>query len=165
MRSIEILDIKDFMQLLLQSSAFDPYEFISGEIRTDMLYTLDGHLNKDFFSEEELSAMGAGSSGYLSWSMAKHKVFLLIKGKRTPSSMKIVLRFPEQMIQAELSHAGSSLHANDIDGIYANIVFHEQKLNVICGISYKIFTMGKNLEDYFSSKLVTLFKSFSIACQ
>ena len=55
MRSIEILDIKDFMQLLLQSSAFDSYEFISGEMRTDMLYTLDGHLNKDFFSEEELS--------------------------------------------------------------------------------------------------------------
>ncbi len=165
MRSIEILDIKDFMQLLLQSSTFDSYEFISGEIRTDMLYTLDGHLNKDFFSEDELTSMKTDSTDYLSWALAKHKVFLLIKGKRTPSSMKIVLRFPAQMIQEELSHVGSSLHTNDIDGIYANIVFHEQKLNVICGISYKIFTMDKLLEDYFSSKLVTLFKSFSITCR
>ena len=49
MRTIEILDIKEFMQLLLQSDTFDLYDLVSGEIHTDMLYTIDGHMNHSFF--------------------------------------------------------------------------------------------------------------------
>lgn len=165
MQSIEILDIKEFMQLLLQSNTFDSYEFVSGEIRTDILYTLDGHVNKDFFTEEELCAMSLAEHSYLPWNYARSKIFLLIKGKKTPLSMKIVLRLPDTWIQQEISRHTSSLQAKDIDGIYVNIVFQGKKLNVICGISYKIFTLDKNFEDIFTEYFITLFKSKCITCQ
>ena len=163
MRTIEILDIKEFMQLLLQSDTFDSYSLVSGEIHTDMLYTIDGHINQDFFSEEERDTYALSEHTCLPWILAKQKVFLLIKGKKTPSGMKLVLRLPESMIAQTIQQ--STLHPNDISGIYLNILFQGQKLNVTCGISYKIFTLNKDLEDDISSIFITLFKSKHITCQ
>lgn len=164
MRTIEILDIKEFMQLLLQSDTFDSYDLVSGEIHTDMLYTIDGHVNQDFFSEEEQDIYALSEHTYLPWNLAKTKVFLLIKGRKTPSSMKLVLRLPEHIITQTIQQQ-STLQPSDISGIYLNILFQGQKLNVICGISYKIFTLNKDLEDNISSNFITLFKSNNIACQ
>lgn len=153
MQSIHILDIKPFMQLLFQTEQLNEYEFVSADIRTDMTYSLDGHINRSFFSEEELIQHSLTQHSYLTWSIAREKVFTLIKGKRTPSLLKIVLRASVPETENLISSTNSSLNSNDIDGIFLNIIFQENKLNVICGISYKIFTMDKELESEFSAKL------------
>lgn len=165
MQSIEILDIKNFMQLLFQTDILDPYEFVSSTLCTDMYYTLDGHINRGFFNEEEMNDLKLDGSTYLPWHAAKEKIFLLIKGKKTPSQMKIVLKACKEQKQTFLSMTNSSLKPNDIDGIFLNIIFQDKKLNVICGISYKIFTMEKVLEKEFSNSIITLFKSNDITCQ
>ena len=163
MQTIEILDIKTFMQLLFQTDALDSYEFVSSNLRTDMTYSLDGHINPSFFSEEELATFET-SSGYLPWQIAKEKVFLLIKGKKTPSELKIVLKASKEETLLLLDSIHSSLHPNDIDGIFLNILFSENKLTVICGASYNIFSMDKGVENEFAAKIVTLFKSYHITC-
>ncbi len=165
MQSIHILDIKPFMQLLFQTEQLNEYEFVSADIRTDMTYSLDGHINRSFFSEEELIQHSLTQRSYLTWSIAREKVFTLIKGKRTPSLLKIVLRASVPETENLISSTNSSLNSNDIDGIFLNIIFQENKLNVICGISYKIFTMDKELESEFSAKIITLLKSSSITCE
>ncbi len=165
MQSIHILDIKPFMQLLFQTEQLNEYEFVSADIRTDMTYSLDGHINRSFFSEEELIQYSLTQRSYLTWSIAREKVFTLIKGKRTPSLLKIVLRASVPETENLISSTNSSLNSNDIDGIFLNIIFQENKLNVICGISYKIFTMDKELESEFSAKIITLLKSNSITCE
>lgn len=165
MQSIHILDIKPFMQLLFQTEQLNEYEFVSADIRTDMTYSLDGHINRSFFSEEELIQHSLTQRSYLTWSIAREKVFTLIKGKRTPSLLKIVLRASVPETDSLISSTNSSLNSNDIDGIFLNIIFQENKLNVICGISYKIFTMDKELESEFSTKIITLLKSNSITCE
>lgn len=163
MQSIEILDIRPFMQLFFQTDGFSSYEFVSGELRTDMTYHLDGHLNKSFFSEEELEANDI-TSAYLPWQLAKEKVFSLIKGKKTPTQMKIVLKANQNKTAILLSESGTSLTENDIDAMYLNIMFQENKLYVTCGISYKIFTLNKELENSFSNHITTFFKSNGIVC-
>ncbi len=165
MQSIHILDIKPFMQLLFQTEQLNEYEFVSADIRTDMTYSLDGHINRSFFSEEELIQHSLTQRSYLTWSIAREKVFTLIKGKRTPSLLKIVLRASVPETENLISSTNSSLNSNDIDGIFLNIIFQENKLNVICGISYKIFTMDKELESEFSAKIITLLKSSGITCE
>lgn len=165
MQAIHILDIKPFMQLLFQTEQLNEYEFVSADIRTDMTYSLDGHINHSFFSEEELAQHSLTQRSYLTWSIAREKVFTLIKGKRTPSLLKIVLRASVPETENLISFTNSSLNSNDIDGIFLNIIFQENKLNVICGISYKIFTMDKELESEFSAKIITLLKSNSITCE
>ena len=114
MQTINILDIKPFMQLLFQTTALDSYRFVSSSILADMSYTLDGHINHSFFNENDFDTLDIREQIYLPWSIAKEKVFQLIKGKKTPTQLKIV--------------------------------FQANNLNVICGISYQIFTMEKALE-------------------
>lgn len=164
MHAITILDIKPFMQLLFQTNALDLYQFVSATIQTDMTYTLDGHINRNFFDEEELASHTLTDITYLPWQLAKEKIFLLIKGKRTPSQLKIVIKANRSQTEALLERTKSSLNPNDIDGIFLNIIFQENKLNVTCGISYKIFTLDKILEEEFLSDLITLFKSSDITC-
>lgn len=165
MQSITILDIKPFMQLLFQTEQLNEYEFVSADIRTDMSYSLDGNINRSFFSEEELAKQSLEQSSFLTWCIAKEKIFTLIKGKRTPSLLKIVLKVSAQQTDNLVSSINPSLNSNDINGIFLNIIFQENKLNVICGISYNIFTMDKGFESEFASKLITFFKSNNIACE
>lgn len=165
MQAIEILDIKQFMRLLFQTDTLDHYEMVSAEIRTDISYSIDGKLNQSFYNKDELSLLQLEKNFFLPWQYAKEKIFSLIKGKKTPSLLKLILKV--NPIQAEdiLSLSNSSLNSNDIDGFFLNIIFQENKLNVICGLSYKIFTMDRELENYFSENIITLFKSKDITCQ
>lgn len=165
MQSINVLDIKQFMQLLFQANVLDCYQFVSASIQTDMSYSLDGHINPHFFQKDELESLQLNDVIYMPWAIAKEKIFHLIKGKKTPTQLKIVLKCNQNDMNALLSSTHSSLNSNDIDGFFLNILFQENKLNVICGISYKIFTLEKELEDEFLSKTITLFKSNNITCE
>lgn len=164
MQSLQILDIKSFMQFLFQSQELDTYEFVSGELQTQMKYTFDGHINSSFFSDEEAAQYELEHATYLPWALAKEKVFLLIKGKKTPTHMKLVLRL-SQLQTEKLLQQTTHYTTKDIDGMFINILYQEQKLNVIFGISYKIFTLDKILEEELSRHFVTLLKSKQITCQ
>lgn len=163
MQTIHILDVKPFMQLLFQSNQLDTYSFVSAQIHTDMSYQLDGHRNRSFFDKDELELLDKTDSTYLPWSIAKDRIFQIIKGKKTPSLLKVVLRASNTMTQELLNSTNSSLKPNDINGIFLNILFQENELNVICGISYKIFTLDKGLEQEFQNKILTFFKSSYIS--
>lgn len=165
MQTIEILDIKPFMQLLFQTNTFDSYEFVSALIRTDMTYNLDGHRNKDFLTKDEWAAQNAGDASFLLWQTAKERVFYLIKGKKTPSQLKIVFKLPPADTRLVLTSTHSNLADTDIDGMFVNILFQDNRLTVICGISYRIFTLEKQLEQEFTSHILAVLKSLSITCQ
>ncbi|MBE5942569.1 MAG: hypothetical protein E7264_08545 [Lachnospiraceae bacterium] len=164
MQSIHILDIKPFMQLLFQTDLMNQYLLVSASITTDLSYTIDGHIQSAFFNEDELDALGIQELNYMPWSIAKEKIFHLIKGKKTPTQLKLVLKVSEQEERAIFTDANSSLNSNDINGLYLNILFQENQLNVICGISYHIFTLDKQIEQEFSDKIITFFKSNNITC-
>lgn len=164
MQTVQILDIKAFMQLLFQTNELDSYEFVSGELQTQMKYTFDGHMNHSFFSDEEITQYNLEHATYLPWLLAKDKVFQLIKGKKTPAQMKLVLRLSPSQMEILLQNT-TNYTANDIDGMFVNILFQEQKLNVILGISYKIFSLDKSLEDDLFSFFTTFLKQKQITFQ
>ncbi len=161
MQAFHILDVKPFMQFLLQPGELDSYDFISGEIQMDMKYTLNGHLNSSFYSTEELETLQLTQADFLPWSIVRERFFQLIKGKKTPAFLKIVLRLSQKEMEAIIQQ-NTKFSSHDIDGMFVNITFQGQKLNVICGISYKIFSMSKDLEEDFSSYFITLLKSNQI---
>ncbi|MCR5700597.1 MAG: DUF5721 family protein [Lachnospiraceae bacterium] len=158
MQSAEILDVKNFMQLLFQSEAFDSYETVEAVIISDMTYSIEGKLNRDFYSQDELETMFPADISFLPWQYTKPKVFSIIKGKRTPSYMKIVFKLTEH----NFSENKSSHNSNDITGIYFNFIFKDQKLNVTCSVSYKTFTLDKTFEQEIFSNFITLLKLNSI---
>ena len=165
MQAAEVLDVKQFMQLLLQSPAFDFYEMVSATLRTDMDYSIDGRWNHSFFDDEEIDTNKLNDYTYLPWGLAKTKIFALIKGKKTPTVMKIVFKMSKANLESFLHSSNSSQNPNDIDGVYLNILFQEQKLNVTCSVSYKDFNLDKSLEQDVFNNFITLLKSNSISIQ
>jgi hypothetical protein len=94
--------------------------------------------------------------------MGKEKVYTLIKGKKTPTSLKVVLKMDTHHTASLLQ--GSSLRPEDISGIFLNLQYQEQELHITCGVSYNIFTMDKHLEQSVTDHIVQVLKKESITC-
>ena len=52
MESFNVKDVKRFMAKLLLHEDFDQYEVQEVEIVTDIVFKIDGHVQKSFYSEE-----------------------------------------------------------------------------------------------------------------
>lgn len=162
MQSAEILDVKQFMQVLFKSTNFDAYEMVSAALRTDMDYSIDGRWNHSFFDETEIEEQALTTYTYLPWRLAKNKVFDLIKGKKTPTTMKFVFKLDITSMNKLLADTSSAYSVNDIDGIYLNILFQEHKLILTSSASFKMFTLDKSLEQEYFTSLVNMLKNNNI---
>ena len=58
MLALELTDIRDFMNKLLRSEIFDHFLLQEGVITSAASYVIDGHINKGFYSAEELEEIG-----------------------------------------------------------------------------------------------------------
>lgn len=158
MQTIEILDIKPFMQFLLRTDSFDSCSMLQAELHTDIALHLDGHLIPDYYTKDELQTFSGDPNGLLPWQLARDRVFSLIKGTRTPSLMKIVLKPEESLTKSLLSESGTRLREEEIDGLYLNILFQNNRLFLACGVSCRVFTLDKTLEQAFSAYILKLLK-------
>lgn len=125
MTALKVTDIKAFMGLLFSGTAFDNFMFVEGDIDVAIGFHLDGKVNMTFFAEEELEALKIEE--YRTWGETKPIVREIIKGKRLPVSMKLVLKKAGQ---------------GDITYLL-NIRFDNNNLLVVTGISRNVFTMDK----------------------
>ena len=165
MIALELTDVKDFMNKLLRSEIFDHFLMQEAVITSAATYTINGQITKGFYSPEELEELHLNGCRFLPFYMLRGNCFDLIKGKKTPSQLKIVLKVNEENTLQLLNTTKSALNPNDIDGMFLNIIFQEKDLNVICGISYQIFTMEKALESEFTNQIIQLFKANNITCE
>ena len=136
---------------------------VSATLRTDMDYSIDGRWNHSFFDDDEIDTNRLGDYTYLPWSLAKDKIFALIKGKKTPTLMKLVFKMNPVNLESFLHSSNSSQSINDIDGVYLNILFQEQKLHITYSVSYKNFNLDKSLEQELFDKFITLLKNNNIS--
>ncbi len=157
MNSIKIAttDIKKFMHNLLVDDTFDKFLLEEATITTFNTFTIDGHIQKDFFSEEELTSL---PDNILStWATIKPICFNLIKGSKLPLRFKIVLKASAAYTEKLLNENPCGLSPNDIGGLYINIRYDSKHgisgeevssatLDCISMASLNIFSMDKTLE-------------------
>ena len=125
MIALHVTDIKKFMGLLFSGTAFDNFLFVEGDISVAVDYHIDGMINKAFITEED------GEQGeFQSWAQTKPIVTQMIKGKRLPVSMKLVLKKPGQ---GDLTYL-------------LNVRFDNNNLLLVTGISHTVFTLDKTGE-------------------
>ena len=163
MIAVQIADIGSFMTKFLRSEIFDPFEFMEGTLQTRITYDFDGHILSDSYSEDELREEGLFGHTYLPFSMQRPVLFDLIKGKKTPSSFKFVLLLSPQNLERTLSSIQSSFTGNDITGVFLNIRFHNQQLSLTTGISYRIFSVDKTLDNEWDRLVKQFLKQHEIA--
>ena len=83
MTALEIHSTKNFMKHLLSGDTFDIFLLEEAVISTANTYTIDGHINLDFYPPEERSPEAVPYE-FRPWTELKGLCFDLIKGKYTP---------------------------------------------------------------------------------
>lgn len=150
------------MSKLLISDVFNKFLLSEATITTSNTYTIDGHLNKEFYTAEELEANNLTEQTISSWETLKPFCFEVIKGKKTPLNFKIVFLLSSANVARLLEQSGISLTANDINGLFLNIKYSNNVLQCITGTSLKLFTLDKSLENEWDSMIQKFFKAHEI---
>ena len=161
MLSIHILDVKEFMNHLLTKDTFHPFYLWEASLKTAVTYHIDGHLNREFFNSDELSDLS--DSDYISWSQIEPTVFSLIKGNKTPLSMKLILMLSGSNIDRLLTKYNLPLSRENINGLFFNIHYDGTHLSCTTGVSYRTFMMDKRLEAVFDENMQAYLKHYQIA--
>lgn len=163
MTALSILNVKEFMHILLCTDTFDSFLLSEGSITTYMTFLLDGHSNPDFFSPEDEPYALVSQEAYVSFSLVRPACFDLIKGKRTPSSFKFVFLLSSENQKRTLASISSQYTASDISGMYLNLKYQNQQLICTTGVSYRLFSMDKSLEHAWDDMIGRFLKNHGIA--
>lgn len=161
MLSIQIQDVKEFMNHLLREDTFHPFHLWEASLKTAVTCHIDGRLNKDFFNSSELELLP--DSDYISWARIKPQIFSMIKGNKTPLSMKLILMLSGSNIENLLARYNLPLSSENISGLFFNIHYDGKNLNCTTGVSYKTFTMDKRLDAIFDENMLSYLKHYQIA--
>lgn len=157
MISLHITELKNFMGKLLGSDCFDSFLLEEAVIETAATYTIDGHVNRDFYTNEEWETPSIRPYDFVTWSSIRPICFDMIKGKRTPSRFKIVLHLrPEYVagvIQKAQKESGGdsekkelSFTEKDVKALVATCRYDSSGLSLVTGTSFHTFVPDKTLE-------------------
>ena len=163
MIALQLTDIKGFMNCLLRSEVFDNFLLQEAVITSAATYMIDGRINRDFFSSEELEESGLTEHKALPFSMLRGNCFDLIKGKKTPSAFRFVFLLSPANLRNTLASCGSSYRENDISGIFMNLKYQNGTLILTTGISYRIFSTDKSLESQWDQLVKRFLKQNGIS--
>ena len=137
------------MNYLLKQNLFDHFEVREVTLHTFYKLHIDGKRNLDFYHENESKNL----SEYISWSEMKNYLFELIKGKKSPSYLKVVLSTSQNDTQ------NISLDASTF---FLNIVYKEETIQCTTGTAYTTFTLDKTPEKAWDDKMTQFLISHNL---
>jgi hypothetical protein len=152
MEAFEILDVKEFTKKLFMTDLFDKFSVIEAEFTTFVKFDIGGKLNKAYFDEVQ-------DRSFCTWSELRHICFEIIKGKRTPTAFKLVLKFSEEFSKKWIGENT----AKDIEAdMYLNIRYADKKLELISSFSPKTFLLERDILNVFDTYVKDMFKKINI---
>lgn len=153
---LKIKGIKQLMHLLLSENetAFDQFLLAKAEITTHLTTTVDGHLNSDFYSEEELSELkdAAESEGRIfsekmvRYHAAKSLCYQAIKGKKVPKSFLFSFYLADENVEKFLTGIDTTFTRGDIAGLGMNLKYEDGELTCTSATALSIFSTDKSLD-------------------
>lgn len=146
MLALQITSMKTFMNQLLAGDTFDIFLLEEAVISTANTYTIDGHINVDFYPMEE-RGNDCLPYEFQCWSEIKGLCFNLIKGKNTPLFFKFVLHLKPEKAAALLTRENSSVDASQVRALVLNIKYDGSKAMLTTGTSYHTFVMSKDPDN------------------
>ena len=138
MIALQVTSMKHFMNQLLTADAFDDFLLEEAVISTANTFTIDGHMNRDFFSSKDREPVELPYE-FRPWSEIKGLCFDLIKGKHTPLFFRFVLHLMPEKASALLTKAGSDVDPSLVKALVLNIRYDGSKAVLTTGSSYHTF--------------------------
>ena len=146
MKIYRITDRRDFMNKLLNSECFDSFLLNESTIKMANSYVITGKLNREFYTTEEQQDETCCPYDYSQWKDLRPLCFQLLKGKKTPISLQIILllkpEYYEKVMNIDTKLAGDCF----VSHFLVTIKFDQNGLFLTSGISYTSFTMNKEPE-------------------
>ncbi len=163
MLACTVSDVRDFMEKLFLKDTFDGFQLVEAVIVTSNTFMIDGHIREEYYTKEEWEELA--EKQICRWGSLRQICFQMIKGKKTPESMKLVFRMAEGGTEKLLIKSGLSYQTSDVEGLFFNVRYENQKLMLTSGVSMKLFTMDKSLERFWDQRLEKFLKQAEIACE
>lgn len=142
MISAKIKSTKNFMQKLLRTEVFDTFLFVEGTVITSCSYTLDGHLQRDFYTTEEWEDENICPYEFARWVDMRELIFQMIKGTHTPVYLKFSLMLRPDFAEQYGLPGSEQL----IKGYVLNVRYEKGAISCVTGVSYSGFSMDKEPE-------------------
>ncbi|MGN1084385.1 MAG: DUF5721 family protein [Lachnospiraceae bacterium] len=157
MFSGNVEELKTFMSVLLRGELFDVWEVTEAKVETFFELSVNGRLKKEFFEEPENI-----TREFASWKELKDIFFQIVKGKRLPGMLCIVLAAPKEWTERILRECGKEgEEAGAV--LYLNIRYAAGNCRLIGGVSHAGFTLDKTLEYAWDKALSGFLKENGIA--
>ncbi len=153
MLALQITSTKNFMSQLLAGDTFDIFLLEEATIGTANTYTIDGHINTDFYPPEERTTEHIPYS-FQPWSELKGLCFNLIKGKHTPLFFKFVFHLKPEFTSKLLEQEQSAIDAAHVKALVLTIRYDGTTAVLTTGTSYHTFVMSKEPDSIWDKELV-----------
>lgn len=162
MVAYQILEVGNFMNLLLSEKVFDSFSVDKVSIRTIVDFFVDGKRNREW-CEDDIGE-------YVFWHELKGFAYERIKGKRKPEFLKVELFmgleglfkiFPN-MREETRDFPECRVNSFRLNFKYEAPVGGEELLVMTTGVSYESFCMDRSWEQYWDEKAVEFLRGLSL---
>lgn len=145
MTALQITSLKQFMNHLLVLETFDIFLLEEAVISTANTFSIDGRINRDFYSGGEPEAVEALPE-FRPWSEIKGLCFDLIKGRRTPLFFRFVLHLTPEKAAALLLREGGETASSQVKSLVLNIRYDGSKAVLTTGTAFHTFVLSKEAD-------------------
>ena len=146
MRAFKITETGNFMTKLLSGRSFDTFLLEEASLSMQITWVLDGKINRSFYSQEEWDDTGSHPYPLISWAEVRGHMRELIRGKKTPASLSIVMQLRPDLMEKLLRDHGYPQLTEYINAMILNIRYDGAEVSLVTGISLKDFTLDKNAD-------------------
>lgn len=153
MIALQITSMKQFMSQLLAADTFDAFLLEEATISTACTFSIDGHINRDFFRGDNEESPEPPYD-FRPWSEIKGMCFDLIKGKRTPLAFRFVLHLMPEKAAALLTKEGSDVDPSLVKALVLNIRYDGTKAVLTTATAYQTFLPSKEPDTIWDKALM-----------
>lgn len=139
------------MNQLLATDAFDSFLLEEAVISTANTFTIDGHVNQEFFYNED--GIPENLPEFRPWKEIKGLCFDLIKGKHTPLFFRFVLHLMPEKATALLEKEGCDVNPAQVKALVLNIRYDGTKAVLTTGTAFHTFLLSKEPDAIWDKSL------------
>ena len=147
------------------TDCFDSFLLAEASLLTAVEYTIDGHINKDFYTKEEQEDPTVCPYPFVTWSSMRPICFDIIKGKRSPSRFKFVFHLNPDYVPGVLKGLDSSITPDQIKALVLTIRYDGSSAIIVTGTAFHSFVMDKSLDAQWDKTMRQFLSRKGIACK
>ena len=146
MIALKIKDVKHFMGRLLGTDFLDSFLLEEAVVATYNTFTIDGRMNREFFSREEWEEPSIRPYDFSSWKSMRPILFELIRGKKTPVSFRFILHLMPQYIAGILKPQETAVTPDQVRALVLTCRYENGALTLLTGTSLQTFLPDKSAD-------------------